>query len=73
MNLTDFSLCGISVTDAVLQHLTGRKNLTYLDLSYCHTSKAAEEALRQQIPGLEIRHDRDEEESDEDSEGELSD
>ena len=40
MNLTDFSLCGISVTDAVLQHLTGLKNLTYLDLDYCNTSEA---------------------------------
>ena len=47
--------------------------LTYLGLDGCNTCEAAEEALRQQIPGLEIVHEREAVESDEDEEGELSD
>ena len=62
--LTRLFLLSTSVTDAGLQHLHSLKNLAYIDLSFCDTSEAAEEELRQQIPGLYIRHD----ESDEDSE-----
>ena len=60
------------VMDAGLQHLSDLKQLSLLNLSYCDTSEAAEEELRQQIPGLSIEHERsDEEDSDaEDSDAE---
>jgi hypothetical protein len=66
----------VGVKDAGLQHLSDLKQLTLLNLSYCDTSKAAEEELRQQIPGLSIQHEHlsDEEDSDaEDSDAEDSD
>jgi hypothetical protein len=61
------------VTDAGLRHLRTLTKLRSLILNYCGTSKAAEDELQQQIPGLYIEHERDEEESDGDSEAELSD
>ena len=72
-DLIHLSIDRTSVTNAGLRHLSSLKNLTYIDFSFCDTSEAAVEELRQQIPGLRIRHDREDEESDEDLEGELSD
>ena len=72
-NLTHLFLYNTTVTDAGLQHLTTLKNLSLLVLDGCDTSEAAEEALRRQISGLHIIHKREDVESDEDSEAELSD
>jgi hypothetical protein len=41
-----------------LRHLSGLNKLTRLGLHYCNTSKAADEELRRQIPGLKIQHYR---------------
>ena len=71
-HLTELYPYNTSVTDAGLQHLTSLRNLSHLNLNYCNTSATAEEALRQQIPGLEIVHEREDEDEDEDEEAELS-
>ena len=58
-SLSELNLYGCSnVTDAGLRHLHALKELSFLSLTYCDTSKAAEEELRRQIPGLYIEHFR---------------
>ena len=66
------------VTDQGLQAVAELKALTFLSLDGCHTSVAAEEELRRQIPGLHIVHahetyDVESYESDVESQAELSD
>jgi hypothetical protein len=64
-----FNLWGCSlVTDVGLQHLSDLKQLTLLGVSFCDTSEAAEEELRQQIPGLSIEHEHPSDEEDSDAE-----
>ena len=69
-DLIHLSIDRTSVTNAGLRHLSSLKNLTYIDFSFCNTSEAAEEELRQQIVGLHIVHERLEESEDEGPEAE---
>jgi hypothetical protein len=69
-SLAHLNLAGCEkVTDAGLQHLSDLKQLTLLNVSFCDTSEAAEQELRQQIPGLSIEHEHPSDEEDSGAEG----